>query len=140
MQREITGLSFDSAGIVVDPATQVELPVPAFSDPESTVVREAKRRSGELRTVRFFPDHGHRWPLWDPSVGYTAGPEDFGLSVALTRDLREWYDAWEAAVGPAEPWKDPVAEREWEDRGDVLAVRLAAEVWDFAIVYVAHRA
>ncbi|WP_434316858.1 hypothetical protein [Leifsonia sp. P73] len=140
MQREITGLSFDVVGIVIDPATQVELPVPAFSDPESTVLRETRRRSGELRVVRFFPDHGHRWPLWDSSVGYTAVPEDFGLSGALTRDLRQWYDEWEAAVGPAEPWKDPVAERAWEDRGDVLAVRLAAEVWDFAIVYVAHRA
>jgi hypothetical protein len=140
MDREIRGADFDTRGIVVDPVTQVELPIPAFSDPASTVLRESMRRFGDLRVVRFFPDHGHRWPLWDASVGYTAGPEDFGLSPDLTQTLRQWYDEWEAAVGPAEPWKDPVAEREWEERGDVLAVRLAAEVWDFAIVAVAHRA
>lgn len=130
---------FPTIGIVLDPVSQVELPVPAFSDPESTRAREARRRSGELRVVRFFPDHGHRWPLWDSAVGYTATPEDFGLSSALTRDLRQWYDEWEVAVGPAEPWADPVAERNWEERGDLLALRLAEEVWDFAIVYAARR-
>ncbi|GAA4152340.1 hypothetical protein [Leifsonia shinshuensis] len=139
MRREITSLDFETTGIVLDPVTQVELTIPAFSNADSTVVREAKRGSGELRRVRFFPDHGHRWPLWDSSVGYTAGPEDFGLSGELTQALRHWCDEWELAVGAGEPWKDPVAQRAWEERGDLLALRLAEEVWDFAIVHAEHR-
>lgn len=124
---------------VVDPVTQEELSVPSFSTVEPTIARSAKRRAGELHTIRFFPDHGHRWPLWDPKAGYTATPDEYGLSDQLVMALRRWYDEWEAAVGPGDGWRDAEQHRSWADRGDELAAWLAREVWDTAEVVVEHR-
>lgn len=127
-------------GRVVDPVTQVELLVPSYSNPEATIARSAKRRAGELHTIRFFPDHGHDWPLWDSRAGYTATPDDYGLSDELVTALRQWYDEWEAAVGPGDGWRDPEQQRFWVERGDELAAWLAEEVWDSAEVIARHRA
>ncbi|ODA89701.1 hypothetical protein ATY41_04425 [Leifsonia xyli subsp. xyli] len=124
---------------VVDPITQEELLVPAFSTVEATIARSAKRRAGELHTIRFFPDHGHPWPLWDSQAGYTATPDDYGLSDQLDRALRRWYDEWEAAVGPGDGWREMEQYIRWAARGDELAAWLAQEVWDTADVVVEHR-
>lgn len=48
------------------------------------------------RVIRVFPDHGHRWPLWESFSGnYTVSPADLGLSSSLSDGLRHWYDEWE---------------------------------------------
>ncbi|CAM5519540.1 hypothetical protein [Leifsonia shinshuensis] len=137
MQHEIAGFDLNPVAVVVDPVTHVELAIPAFSTADAVIAREARRRAGGLRVVRFFADHCHRWPLWDASVGYTAEPGDFDVSDDLTTALRRWYDDWELAVGPGEPWVDRVAERTWHVRGDQLARQLAEELWSVAIVYAA---
>lgn len=50
----------------------------------------------QRRLLRFFPDWGHRWPLWENGTDkYAMEPADFGLSEKLTLDLRDWYDFWE---------------------------------------------
>jgi hypothetical protein len=139
MERLIAATDFPLVETTVDPATQIELLVPQFSSAEAEVARAAKERACELRVVRFFPDHGHPWPLWDSSVGYTASPRDLGLSADLTQSLRVWYDEWESAVGPGDPWKDSEAESAWLERGDELVLWLAREVWMVAVVYAAHR-
>lgn len=118
----------------VDPVTQVELLVPPYSTVEATVARAAKLRAGQLHEVRLFPDHGHGWPLWDPKVGYTAVPDDYGLSEGLVAALRQWYDDWEAAVGPGDGWSDAAEKEEWIERGDDLAARLVEETWDIAVI------
>lgn len=123
----------------VDPVTQEELSVPSFSTVEATISRSAKRRAGELRTIRFFPDHGHDWPLWDSKAGYTATPDEYGLSEELVAALRRWYDEWEAAVGPGDGWRDQEQRDDWIQRGDQLAAWLTREVWDTAEVIVEHR-
>ncbi|MGH1522696.1 hypothetical protein ACRAWC_00830 [Leifsonia sp. L25] len=127
-------------GRAVDPTTQEELPVPSYSTVEATIARSAKRRAGELRTIRFFPDHCHDWPLWDTCAGYTATPDEYGLSEELVSALRRWYDEWEAAVGPGEGWRDPEDQQAWSERGDELAAWLTREVWDTAVVVAEHRA
>ena len=124
---------------VVDPVTQEELSVPSFSTAEATIARSAKKRSGELHTIRFFPDHCHDWPLWDPQAGYTATPDEYGLSGDLVGALRGWYDEWDAAVGPGNGWSDTEHYLSWAARGDELAAWLAREVWDTAEVVVEHR-
>jgi hypothetical protein len=124
---------------VVDPVTQEELAVPSFSTVKATIARSAKRRAGQLHTIRFFPDHGHRWPLWDSKAGYTATPDEYGLSDELVGALRRWYDDWEAAVGPGDGWRNAELHQSWVARGDELAEWLAREVWDTAEVIVEHR-
>ena len=129
----------ESARRVVDPVTQEELFVPSFSTDVATVARNAKKRAGELHMIRFFPDHGHRWPLWDSRAGYTATPSAYGLSAALASALRRWYDEWETAVGPGDGWRNDQQHRAWMDQGDELADRLAQEVWDIGEVVAEHR-
>lgn len=126
-------------GRAVDPITQEELSVPSFSTVEATIARNAKKRAGDLRTIRFFPDHGHDWPLWDTRAGYTATPHEYGLSEELVCALRRWYDEWVAAVGQGDGWRDAERQQDWIDRGDRLAARLAKEVWATADVIVEHR-
>ena len=50
---------------VIDPETQVELLVPSWATPESVVRREALKREGLLRRIRFWNEWGHAWPLWE---------------------------------------------------------------------------
>ncbi len=75
------------------------------------------------RVIRMFPDHGHRWPLWESFTdAYTRDPDDLGLSASLRDALRRWYDEWEAAGLDGHPGE------EWIEEGTRLAALLQAEL------------
>jgi hypothetical protein len=91
------------------------------------------------RTIRLFPDYGHRWPLWENSTPehptkYTMEPADFGLSEHLTQRLRAWYDTWEAQSLHLGGWSTPEHEAAWRTDGANIAEELRAEVRAFADV------
>ncbi|MEN2742366.1 hypothetical protein ABCS02_31695 [Microbacterium sp. X-17] len=140
MKREELPDRRSSWGRAVDPVAQEELLVPPYSSAEATIARSARSRAGELHTIRFFPDHGHDWPLWDPNFGYTVTPDHYGLSDELATALRRWYDEWEAAVGPGDGWRDAAEHDKWLERGDELCDWLTQELWDSAEIIAEHRA
>lgn len=113
---------------VVDPATQVEWPVPE-GVPEARVIEHARRAdAGELRTIRFFPEYGCETPLW--GEGGPADPEEYGLSVGLAADLRAWTSFWLTRFDPFEGWDDGVDVAAWEREGTRLARRVQIEGYD----------
>lgn len=125
---------------VLDPVTQVELEVPIYATPESTIARSVKRRNGELRTIRVFPDVGHEWPLWEPGSDiYAIGPEDLPISEGLAGDLRVWYDDWEMSFSRSFSWSSDAEAERWRQRGDVLLDRLQQELWLQAEVVGTYR-
>jgi hypothetical protein len=79
--------------------------------------------SPEVLLVDFFPDWGHRWPLW-------GGLDESALSSALTRDLKAWTRTWQVVLDPVFEvrWPDPVIGREWIAEGNRLVARLQAEL------------
>ncbi|MCL2515696.1 MAG: hypothetical protein FWD85_03535 [Microbacteriaceae bacterium] len=86
--------------------------------------------------IRFFPDWGHRWPLWGftANAGPALTPNDLGLSPELAADLRVWWDFWDAHLIPDPPkpakpgWDDERNCRAWVEAGMSLQQRLAAEL------------
>ena len=91
------------------------------------------------RVIRLFPDHGHRWPLWENStptwdVGYTTTPETYGLSDQLAEDLAGWYAFWEQHCDPFDGWDTEVNRQRWLRDREWVAERLRSEVAAFADV------
>ncbi len=76
------------------------------------------------RTIRFFFDWGHRWPLWESGTDkYTMEPSDFGLSEELTRRLRRLYDLWSEHLDPFEGWdSEENFQRFDRDRTEVIQI------------------
>ncbi|MGK9148211.1 hypothetical protein KXS11_11350 [Plantibacter flavus] len=116
---------------VLDPSSQVELRVPPFATPESTIRHHELASQGLLRRIRFFPDHGRLDPLWDDEADeYTVSAEELGLSSSLTVELRSWLQSWqERTERPHAEDDDDRATAAWEDRGDTLLERLREELW-----------
>lgn len=73
------------------------------------------------RVIRVFPDHGHRWPLWESFADAYCG-----LSQSLSDDLRLWYDEWERR---GIDWRPDGL---WVREGYRLVGLLRAEVGDVA--------
>lgn len=93
----------------------------------------------ERRIIRLFPDYSRVYPLWESStptwdVGYTTGPEDYGLSARLAADLAEWQSFWETHADPFDGWDTEANRQKWLRDGRSLTKRLSAEVADFADV------
>ena len=93
----------------------------------------------ERRVIRLFPDYSRRYPLWENStptwdVGYTTGPEDYGLSEQLAADLAEWQSFWETHADPFDGWDDDANQQKWLCEGRSLTKRLSDEVAAFADV------
>ncbi|HEY8319349.1 MAG TPA: hypothetical protein VIG76_11000 [Amnibacterium sp.] len=90
------------------------------------------------REIRFFPDWGHRWPLWGSLLHdeITLSPADLSLSAELTADLRAWYDFWDEHLDPdplpprVPGWDADRNRRTWLLAGEELARRLAIELGD----------
>lgn len=81
------------------------------------------------RVIRVFPDHGHRWPLWENFTDkYAMEPSDYGLSESIADQLRAWYDEWERR---GIDWKP---DQTWREEGRRLMELLQAEVAGFAEV------
>jgi len=87
------------------------------------------------REIRFFPDWGHRWPLWGDLLHeeMALGPADLSLSTELTADLRAWWDFWDEHLDPdplpprAPGWDTDRNRRIWLLAGEELARRLRSE-------------
>lgn len=81
------------------------------------------------RVIRVFPDHGHRWPLWENFTDhYTAEPSDYGLSPLLSDGLRAWYDEWERRGIDGQP------DEAWLEEGHRLVELLRDEIGTLAEV------
>ncbi|MFF1572615.1 hypothetical protein ACFVWR_07710 [Leifsonia sp. NPDC058292] len=86
------------------------------------------------RVIRFFVDHGHRWPLWESFADeYTRTPDELGLSADLKAGLRRWYDEWEPVAlddGPPPEWYVEgrrLAAATQKELGDIAEVRIEFE-------------
>src|SRR5690606_8310394 len=73
--------------------------------------------------VDFFPDWGHRLPLWD---GGTLPP----LSDALLGDLRSWVKTWQTVLDPVFEvrWPDYETGMAWVGEGLRLVAAVEAEL------------
>lgn len=124
----LSGMDYNST-----PATPAEWRMRATMQDRYLMAKSAR---GELpllpdgrRVIRVFPDHCHRWPLWESFTDqYTMEPSDYGLSVALSDGLRAWYDEWERH---GLDWKP---DNDWFEEGRRLVELLRHEVGAFAEV------
>lgn len=82
---------------------------------------------GARRRVRFFPDSGHPWSLWEEPTG-AVPPEDFGLSDALSLLLELWTRHWEENYDPFRGWSSEEARVRSKALGDEIATRLPNEL------------
>ncbi len=73
--------------------------------------------------VMFFPDWGHRWPLWGKIA---LRPEHLDLDDDLSRRLEAWVKVWQEDLDPIFEvrWPDPELGSAWIEEG----TRLCAEV------------
>lgn len=80
------------------------------------------------RTVRFFPDQGHKWSLWEADAGGATAPEYYGLTPNLVFLLELWTKHWDENYHPFSGWVSE-AERDRSDRLYIeLYTRLKAEL------------
>lgn len=115
------------------PATRAEWQMRATMQDRYLMAKAARGEFPLLpdgrRVIRVFPDHGHRWPLWENFTDqYTMKPSDYGLSDMLSDGLRAWYDAWERRGIDWEP------DNAWLEEGRRLVELLRHEVGAFAEV------
>lgn len=85
------------------------------------------------RQIRFFPDTGHPWPLWETSPNART-PEDYGLSDELTKGMRNWVEHWEAHFDPFRGWDADESAAWSRAEGDLLIADLRKEVGAYADV------
>lgn len=108
---------------------EVCLVKPVPPDPEFIGQRPERRR------IRFFPDWGVRFPLWETGTNkYAMEPSDYLLSASLDRRLEEWMDHWVSHFDPFEGWDSPEAATHSRAASDKLITELRAEVGHFADV------
>lgn len=93
----------------------------------------------KLREIRYFPDFGRKYPLWESGTEkYAMGPWDYDLSNGLASGLRELMELWSSHFtdkhGPEFEWDSVENERRYWDQGDQLLEKLRSEVADIAIV------
>ncbi|MDJ0379189.1 hypothetical protein [Cryobacterium sp. PH31-L1] len=83
----------------------------------------------EHRVVRFFPDYGARWCLWeDGSENYTPTATELGASAQLEDQIGEWYDFWEIHVEPGIGWDNPADREAWRTQGNRIVADLNEEL------------
>ncbi len=92
-----------------------------------------------MREIRFFPDFGRRYPLWESFTDkYAMDPSDYELTPLLASDLAEYMRFWNAhftdEVGTEFEWDSSEHERQHRETGDRLLARLRTEVAEFAVV------
>ncbi|GAB95150.1 hypothetical protein BJY21_004142 [Kineosphaera limosa] len=89
-----------------------------------------------MRTIRYFFDLGHPYPLWETGTDtYTMKPADYGLSDSLARELK-WlaeeyanrFDELVAATSADQDWREQPAGAEWRRRSEAAVERLRQEV------------
>lgn len=83
----------------------------------------------DLPTIRFFPDWGHLWSLWDSEAGGAVVPSAYGVSEVLTFLLSLWTQHWSENFDPfTEGWTSEEARRRSSLLGDEILQRLRAEL------------
>jgi hypothetical protein len=92
-----------------------------------------------LRQIRFFPDFGRRYPLWESFTDkYAMEPSDYYLSDELSRGLRDLMSFWDThftdAPGSDFEWDSAENEQFYWTQGDQLLEQLRVEVDGSAIV------
>ncbi|WP_165397333.1 hypothetical protein [Microterricola gilva] len=119
----------------MDPVTQEELAVPWHATAERAIDRAAKKRAGQLRSIRLFPEYCRTYPLWeDGGDNYTLAADDLGLSAELGEGLRAWLERWHEECLDSSDWSSEQARLDWLRDGAALCERLQFEVWEFAEV------
>ncbi|MFC4223591.1 hypothetical protein [Lysinibacter cavernae] len=85
------------------------------------------------RVIRFFPDDGNPWPLWETGTeAYMQTPEALGLSLSLTNELRVWTDFWLEHFSFG--WDSPANHQAHLDQAEILSSRLEIELSGIAVV------
>lgn len=92
-----------------------------------------------MREIRFFPEHGIKYPLWESFTDkYAMEPSDFDLSDGLTTRLAAYMDFWSTHLtdreSPDFEWDSAENEQHHWEEGDRLVEQLRLEVKDFAVV------
>jgi len=81
-----------------------------------------------IPTLRFFPDWGHPWSIWDSVGGGAVDPATYGISAALRRRLELWTDHWSENFDPFTGWKSEEARVVSSTLGDEIFADLQTEL------------
>lgn len=67
--------------------------------------------------IDFFPDWGHRWPLWGGQA-----LDQLDLPLNLVARLEAWTRVWQEVLDPVDGvrWPDPAVGAQWIIDGDML--------------------
>jgi len=95
-----------------------------------------------MRTVRYFYDLGHGWPLWeDGTDSYAMTPADYGLSTELSEQLAglhaEFEAHWDAidwALRRGQDWQATPWGKGWARRSEDALESLREELAGIAII------
>lgn len=122
---------------LIDPATQVEWPIPEGIAPERVIEHARRANAGELIDIRFYVESSSNCTLWDDIHG-PREPSDLGLSAALTAELSAWTEVHSTHCIVFEGWDGAVDVEEWTCEGARLARAVQREIYDFARVLSAY--
>lgn len=88
-----------------------------------------------MRVIRFFPDWGRKYPLWESETPeYATRPEDYGLSTELAFRLEKWLKHWALHFDYDSGWDSSESKSASNKEGNKLIQDLSREVSDFARV------
>lgn len=83
------------------------------------------------RHVRFFPDIGAPWCLWEAGASNsTPYATQLGASQLLEDRITGWYEFWERHCNWENGFDSPGAKATWIAHGDGLLVDLRRELQD----------
>jgi hypothetical protein len=112
--------------IIVDPETQVEWPIPAFSTETLTKARMENARNGNLLNVIVGPEHGLKYAVWVDDHAL-VDPEELGISAELANALRRWQSEWSTD-------QHSLRESSWVLEGERILQEMEALLWPIGIV------
>jgi len=85
--------------------------------------------------VEFFPDWGHKWPLWHNGAVH---PEQLCLDENLSEKLAKWVQVWQEILDPVfeVKWPDAEVGRAWILEGGELCAELQRAVKKLGITVI----
>lgn len=117
--------------LVVDPVTQLELPVPDWATPEDVIARAARERAGELIQLYLFVEWTVTWPVWEVG-GDEVDSDSLHLSAELSDALRGWVSFRDHHLEIDSGWSSDEDRDWWRHRAHELEERLERESWKVA--------
>lgn len=82
-----------------------------------------------MREVRFFPDYGARWCLWEAGTeNGTPFATELGASREVEARIGAWYDFWETHCPVFVGWDHETNLRAWRKEGHEIVAELRSEL------------